>query len=86
MNVWIRRLGAAAMASPAFLTSEGFARASEQTVELRITLEIAQMDSKSPAETFMPHFSDAQISTIFVARYNNDNCKRQAFYFRYNPS
>ena len=39
MNVWIRRLGAAAMASPAFLTSEGFARASEQTVELRITLE-----------------------------------------------
>ena len=50
MNVWIRRLGAAAMASPAFLTSEGFARASEQTVELRITLEIAQMDSKSPGE------------------------------------
>ena len=50
MNVCMRRLGAAAMASPAFLTSEGFARASEQTVELRITLEIAQMDSKSPGE------------------------------------
>lgn len=48
MNVCMRRLGAAAIASPAFLTSEGFARASEQTVELRITLEIAQMDSKSP--------------------------------------
>ena len=42
--------------------------------------------SMGKAETFMPHFSDAQISTIFVARYNNDNCKRQAFYFRYNPS
>ena len=50
MNVCMRRLGAAAIASPAFLTSEGFARASEQTVELRITLEIAQMDSKSPGE------------------------------------
>ena len=32
MNVCMRRLGAAAIASPAFLTSEGFARASEQTV------------------------------------------------------